>query len=172
MTRTHSARASLLALSGLLWAPIAGATRAQAAEAAKSLWKTTASVGAALTRGNSDTVTATAALNSERKWAQNEFFLGASVTYGETDDTITAANAAGFLQYNRLVSERLYGFVRTDALHDDVADIAYRLTFSGASAITSSKPKSSPPAWTPVRAMCSRSTTIGTCATTLRSASG
>ncbi len=104
---------------------------AQEADASRSTWKTTASVGATLTRGNSDTVTATATLNSERKWAQNEFFLGAALTYGETDDTTTASSATGFVQYNRLFSERFYGYARLDAYHDDVADIAYRITFSG-----------------------------------------
>ncbi len=87
-------------------------------------------MGATLTRGNSDTVTASASINSERKWSSNELFFGAGATYGETDDTTTAANAAAFLQYNRLFSERWFGFARVDALHDDVADIAYRLTFS------------------------------------------
>ncbi len=119
---------SLLGLAGVATGVLA---QTSAAEASKSTWKTTASVGAALTRGNSDTVTATATLNSERKWGQNEAFFGAAGTYGETDDVTTAASATGFLQYNRLFSERLFGFVRVDALHDDVADIAYRLTFSG-----------------------------------------
>lgn len=121
---------STLSLLGLGSVTLIGSAQTPEAQAPKSTWKTTASVGAALTRGNSDTVTATATLNSERKWAQNELYFGAGATYGETDDTTTAANATGFIQYNRLFSERLFGFVRVDALHDDVADIAYRLTFS------------------------------------------
>lgn len=122
---------TLLYLLGLAGAATGVLAQTPAAEAPKNTWKTTASVGAALTRGNSDTVTATATLNSERKWGQNEAFLGVAGTYGETDDTTTAASATGFLQYNRLFNERLFGFARVDALHDDVADIAYRLTFSG-----------------------------------------
>lgn len=122
-----SSALSLLGLGSL--SPISTAQE-PGAEVPKSTWKTTASVGAALTRGNSDTVTATATLNSERRWSQNELLFGAAATYGETDDTTTAANATGFLQYNRLFNERLFGFARVDALHDDVADIAYRLTFS------------------------------------------
>lgn len=121
---------SAWSLLGMGSITLIGTAQTPPAEAPRSTWKTTASVGAALTRGNSDTVTATVTLNSERKWAQNEVFFGAGATYGETDDTTTAANAAGFLQYNRLINERLFGFVRVDALHDDVADIAYRLTFS------------------------------------------
>lgn len=109
----------------------AGLNQAQEAGPAQGTWKTTASVGATVTRGNSDTVTVSAGLNSERKWSGNELFFGAGATYGETDDTTTAANATGFLQYNRLWSDRAFGFLRVDALHDDVADIAYRLTFSG-----------------------------------------
>lgn len=130
MKLLYSPHISSLTLSGLGLATMVLFAGAQDAAPPKSTWKTTASVGAALTRGNSDTVTATATLNSERKWSQNEVFFGASTTYGETDDTTTAANAAGFLQYNRLFSERLFGLVRVDAFHDDVADIAYRLTFS------------------------------------------
>lgn len=130
MKRLHSPHVASLTLTGLGLVALALPVGAQDAAAPKSTWKTTASLGAAMTRGNSDTVTANATLNSERKWAQNELLFGASATYGETDDTTTAANAAGFLQYNRLFSERLFGLVRVDALHDDVADIAYRLTFS------------------------------------------
>ena len=36
----------------------------------------------------------------------------------------------GFVQYNRLLNDRLYIYGRVDALHDEIADVKYRLTFS------------------------------------------
>ncbi len=117
-------------LAAFSLAGLAFSALAQQADAPKSTWKTTASLGASMTRGNSDTANVTATINSERKWAENELLLGAGLTYGETEDETTASSATGFIQYNRLFTERLYGFARVDALHDDVADIAYRITFS------------------------------------------
>ena len=91
-------------------------------------WKSAATLGATVTRGNSDTVMAAGGLNTTKKWDKNELGLGAGFTYGETEDETTAATAMGFGQYNRLFTERLYGYARVDAMHDDVADIAYRVT--------------------------------------------
>lgn len=124
ITMERKTTVALTVLSGL-------ALTAMAQEAAaKHGWKTTAALAAGLSRGNSDTANVALTLNTERKWDKNEFFGGAGMYYGETDDETTTASANGFLQYNRLFTERLYGFLRTDALHDDVADIAYRVTIS------------------------------------------
>ena len=41
-----------------------------------------------------------------------------------------AESLHGFFQYNRLFSERAYGYARIDGLHDAIADIEYRFTFS------------------------------------------
>lgn len=124
--RSLLATSALLAGTGLL---ATSAVLAQDAAANKG-WKTTAAVAAGITRGNSDTANVALTLNTERKWDSNEFFAGAAAYYGETDDETTTASANGFLQYNRLFSERFYGFGRVDALHDDIADIAYRVTLS------------------------------------------
>ena len=47
---------------------------------------------------------------------------------GRTTASATLSNWGGFGQYNRLFSERAYGYFRVDGLHDGVADIDYRLT--------------------------------------------
>ena len=57
------------------------------------------------------------------------------VRTGETkvdgsDRTKNADMARGFVQYNRLFTERLFGYGRVDALYDDVANIQYRVTLS------------------------------------------
>lgn len=112
---------------------------------AKSGWDTSAALGLTLTRGNSDTLLFTGNIITGKKWDQHEVALGADATYGESKVTedrvppatgtreVTKKNAEalhGFGQYNRLFTERAYGFVRLDALHDAVARVEYRLTLS------------------------------------------
>lgn len=93
-------------------------------------WETSASLGLSLTRGNSDTLLFTANILSEKKWEKNEARLGADASYGEDNDVKNSESLHGFGQYNRLFTERAYGYLRLDALHDAVADVDYRLTFS------------------------------------------
>lgn len=93
-------------------------------------WKTSASAGMTLTSGNTDTMMVNASILSDRKWDRNELSLGASATYGETDDETTASSVSGFGQYNRLFSDRVYGYFRVDALHDDIAKVDYRVSLS------------------------------------------
>ena len=109
---------------------------AQAADAPTTDWERSAAVGLTLTRGNSETMTATANVLGQRKWDVHELRLGADATYGETQDQDTdetektAETLHGFAQYNRLFGERWYGYARIDALHDDIADVDYRVTVS------------------------------------------
>jgi len=93
-------------------------------------WKSSAALSVTLTRGNSDTMMVNGSVVSEKKWSHNEISLGAGVTYGEDDDGVNASAITGFGQYNRLFTERFYGYARADALHDDIANIAYRVTLS------------------------------------------
>lgn len=94
----------------------------------KPKWERTASVGATLTQGNSDSVLLTAQVLGNRKAEDYELQLGASAAYGEVEDTKNADSLSGFAQYNRLFSERLYAYARVDALHDAIADVDYRFT--------------------------------------------
>ena len=93
-------------------------------------WESSVSVGLTITRGNSDTVLFTANALAQRKGPVNEISLGADGTYGENDDVRSAGSAHGFAQYNRLFTEHWYGYARFDALHDAVAEVKYRLSFS------------------------------------------
>jgi putative salt-induced outer membrane protein len=99
-------------------------------------WETTLKADLVLTRGNSQTMIASGAANTQKKWDQNELKFNIDGTYGEAKDqdtgenTINANSIHGSAQYNRLFTERLYGYGRIDALHDDIADLAYRVTAS------------------------------------------
>lgn len=97
-------------------------------------WESSAAAGLTLTRGNSDTLSATATATTAKKWDSNELTFGADGTYGSSKingvTSTTANQIHGFGQYNRLFTERLYGYARLDGLHDDIADIRYRMTLS------------------------------------------
>lgn len=92
-------------------------------------WERTASLGATVTQGNSDSVLLTAQVLGTRKAEEWELQLGASAAYGEVEDTKSADSLSGFAQYNRLFTEKFYGYARLDGLHDAVADVDYRFTF-------------------------------------------
>ncbi len=99
-------------------------------------WQTSAGVNVAINQGNSDTLLAGANILTLKKWDKNEFTAGADGVYGNNKDlntgdrVTTAQNYGAFLQYNRLVSDRLYFLGRADARQDRVADIKYRVTLS------------------------------------------
>jgi putative salt-induced outer membrane protein YdiY len=135
---------SKLGLAAIL---LAGVASSQAADTNK--WETSAAAGATLTKGNSDTFLGTLSISSARKAERDEVLLGASATYGTTekettttftgppavtitrDETeTTTANANAFGQYNHLFTDRFYGGVRLDLLHDRIADVKYRVTVS------------------------------------------
>jgi putative salt-induced outer membrane protein YdiY len=118
---------SVLALSG------AGAWAADAAAVEKpktNLWENSIALGLTVTKGNSDTLTATGTWLSLKKWEKNELRFGAEGTYGTTDGDKSAESAHVFGQYNRLFTERLYGYLRADFYHDGLADIDYRFVVS------------------------------------------
>lgn len=105
---------------------------AQADDQAKAdtRWKSTASAGLTLQKGNSDTLVATAQFLTEKKWLMNEISLGVNGTYGEDHGNQNAGSAGAFGQYNRLFSERFFAYGRVDATHDSIADIDYRVSLS------------------------------------------
>ena len=91
-------------------------------------WDKTASFGLTLTRGNSETLLATANIQADRKGSDNEISLGGTATYGEDGGQVNAKYLRGFGQYNRLFDDRLFGYLRVDALHDEIADMDIRLS--------------------------------------------
>jgi putative salt-induced outer membrane protein len=99
-------------------------------------WVSAASFGLTLTRGNSETFLVSLAASTLAKWDRDELGIGADITYGTTKDQDTGVtsrttdSARGHVQYNRLFTERLYGYGRVDGLYDSIADITYRFTLS------------------------------------------
>ncbi len=124
-------------LSVLLLCPV---SRIWADDEATNRWVSSVAAGLTLTSGNADNLLATLVGATDRKWgpgAANEFTLGADLAYGTskippaTSNTVTANLIHGFMQYNRLFTERFYGFARLEGRHDEVADLQYRITTSG-----------------------------------------
>ena len=93
-------------------------------------WQSTATLGLSLTRGNSDTVLFTGNLKTDRKAKEEEWAFGADAAYGENNSVKNTESLHGFGQYNRLFNERWFGYARVDALHDGIADVAYRVALS------------------------------------------
>ncbi len=93
-------------------------------------WDVSAGAGLTATAGNSDTVMATVNARADKKWDMHELHFGIDGTYGEQDSTTSNESLGGFAQYNHLFTERFYGYVRLDALHDAIADVEYRFTLS------------------------------------------
>jgi putative salt-induced outer membrane protein YdiY len=94
----------------------------------KTSWQSSISAGLTLTRGNSDTMLVTAAALTERKGPINEWSFGADGAYGENAGVENLYTLHGFGQVNHLFSEKLYGYLRVNALHDAIADLQYRIT--------------------------------------------
>lgn len=113
-----------------------------AAPEEKPKWQTSAGLGFTYSRGNTENVLVTVNIESQRKWEKNEVTLGLTGGYGESEVTVTDPVTGeedretekntdfirGFGQYNRLFTERLYGYFRADVLHDDIASVMYRVT--------------------------------------------
>ena len=103
-----------------------------------SPWHTTASLNASVSRGNAETLLMGAAINSLRKWDRNEIALGSDATYGSNSDpttrkeTTTAQNYGLYAQYNRMMSDRTYLGLRSDARQDRIASVDYRATVAPA----------------------------------------
>lgn len=111
--------------------------QAQDAKAEDKGWESNAGAGVSLSRGNTKNFLATLNLDSKRKWTSDEALLGASAGYGNTtksapgpgqEETQTTGFAKGSFQFNHLFTERAYGALRLDALHDEISDIAYRVS--------------------------------------------
>jgi putative salt-induced outer membrane protein YdiY len=107
-------------------APAAG----QLAAPVKYPWHSTVTAGLTLTRGNSDSLLAAAKFFTDKKTPVNEFSLGADATYGSSSGTANNESYHGFGQWNHLFSDRGYGYLRGEGLHDGIADIKYRATLT------------------------------------------
>jgi putative salt-induced outer membrane protein YdiY len=125
-----------LAVTGAMSVRAQTPVAAAPAEEKKPKWASSATAGLTLTSGNSETFLASVAAITGRKSENNELSLGVDLAYGKTKDQTTGVSTRNadsyhaFAQYNRLFSERLYGYARVDGLYDSIASIKYRITLS------------------------------------------
>src|ERR1017187_9033978 len=95
---------------------------AHAADLASTNWQSSAAAGVTITRGNSSTLLATLGAVTGKKWDDNEISLGIDGAYGTSKisgvSQTTAAQIHGFAQYNRLFTEKFYGYLRVEGLND------------------------------------------------------
>lgn len=103
---------------------------AQTNEPPEPKWESSAAVGLTITRGNTDTEIVTGSLLTSKIEKENEYRFGIDGVYGKSDHVKNTETLHGFGQYNHLFTERAYGYLRLDALHDAIADVDYRITFS------------------------------------------
>ena len=90
-------------------------------------WKGSASMGGTLTDGNSDSVLVTGSLSWE--WTEGVHGVTARLegAYGETEEETTSQRAKARAQYDRKWTERWYAFAASEAEHDGMADVEYRV---------------------------------------------
>jgi hypothetical protein len=93
-------------------------------------WLSTVTFGLTATAGNSDSAQVTGIIQTQKKTLEDEWVIHGDGAYGEASSVENNETLHGFVQYNHLFSERWYGYARGDALHDGIADVEYRLTFS------------------------------------------
>jgi len=93
-------------------------------------WDGTVALGLTATAGNADSALATGNFRAHRKTARDEWTLGGDGAYGEVNSVKNNETLHGYVQYNHLFNERWYGYARADGLHDGIADVTYRFTFS------------------------------------------
>jgi putative salt-induced outer membrane protein YdiY len=91
-------------------------------------WQGSLSLGLTLTKGNSDTSLFTGKFLDGRKTPENEYSFDVDGSYGENDSVKSAELAHADGQWNHLFSDRLFSYVRTDALHDGISDVTYRFS--------------------------------------------
>ena len=130
MYSSKSKPAIFAAITSFAIFPLAHHASAQVLPPETAPWETTAAAGFTLTQGNSDTLLVTASILGVKKWDKNEARLGANGTYGETENVRSNEMVQAFGQYNRLWTDRVYGFVRLDAMRDAIADVDYRFILS------------------------------------------
>lgn len=110
--------------------PAAEAPKAAVEEPKKKIWENSIALGLTLTKGNSDTLMLNGNIQSVAKWDKNELNLGADGNYGESEGTKNAESLRAYGQYNRLFTEKLFGYFRAEGLYDGIADVDYRFTLS------------------------------------------
>ncbi|MEN9797969.1 MAG: hypothetical protein RL653_1665 [Pseudomonadota bacterium] len=119
-------------LAGIEPAPAAGAEAA--ADQSNSAWRGSVGLGLTWLSGNADSLTATALLGLERRWANWAVAGKASGAYGQARPAndlnapgqVVALRAAGSLRGDRRFAERMSAFVQAGAETDHVRSVELR----------------------------------------------
>jgi putative salt-induced outer membrane protein len=119
---------ALLSVLGVIFTASAQTTTNNIVQPPKYPWDSSASAGLTLTRGNSQTLLATATVLTGKKTPDDEISLGADGSYGTANSVENVDSLHGFSQYNQLFSEKFFGYARAEALHDAIADLQYRIS--------------------------------------------
>ena len=90
-------------------------------------WNGGLEVGATLTDGNSNTERVHFDFNYSFEWGKNEILIDSSYKYGEADDEKSIDNASAMIQYNRQITERVFGHTQARYEMDDIAELDHRL---------------------------------------------
>ncbi len=123
--------ATFIAAAGILVAFAETKTDTSAATGApvkKCPWDSSVSAGLTMTRGNTSTTLFSADFLTKRKTSTDEYMIGLAGAYGEQNSMDTVNNYKVFAQWNHLVTDRFYAYLRADGLRDIIADLDYRLT--------------------------------------------
>lgn len=94
-------------------------------------WSSTATMGLTVTAGNVDSVLTTGKIASERKSRKDDLTLGADGAYGQVSGLQNVNSVHGCAQNNyTFVDNTWYAYGREDALHDQIANVEYRVISS------------------------------------------
>lgn len=90
-------------------------------------WDTSIYSGLALTRGTVDSLTVNAGIRAVGSWADREALIFADYLYGENEGATTNNAFRAGAQWNFLVTDRLFFGLGAGFLHDQIADVDYRV---------------------------------------------
>jgi putative salt-induced outer membrane protein YdiY len=119
---------NIVTVTNVVTAAPAAASVVAIAPPPKNSWQSSITAGLTLTRGNKSTTLFTTEFLTAKKTPKNEYSLGLGTAYGSQGSTETVNNYKAFGQWNRLFTERFFGYARADALRDLIADLDYRLS--------------------------------------------
>jgi putative salt-induced outer membrane protein len=95
--------------------------------AAESPWNVSAAGGLGLTKGNTDTLGASAHFLASYVTADEEFTFNADYFYGESDSVVNQNRVAVGAAYNRNLSSSLYLGIGSGFHHNEITELDYRL---------------------------------------------
>ncbi|OGV40585.1 MAG: hypothetical protein A2X46_18980 [Lentisphaerae bacterium GWF2_57_35] len=90
-------------------------------------WVRTLELGLDTARGNSDILRYNAGVSARKEDEKNVYWLKLGGRYGESDNVKDTESAQGEGKYERGLTERVYASLNIMALHDQIADLSYRV---------------------------------------------